>query len=226
MRETDLFPPLKTYLEGQGYKVASEVKGCDIVARKGEEMIIIEMKTRFSLALVYQGIKRREVSDSVYLAVPLPAGKRTLPNLGNVKHLLRRLGLGLLQVRFLKTKTLIEPVLHPGDYEPYKKHKKQRAILREIDSRYAELDIAGSPNSGPRMTAYRQEALVIARILSSSGSLSPGEIRKKGTGNKTQRILSSNLYGWFIREKRGVYSLSREGIEALERFPKLPNPPG
>ena len=55
MKENQLFPPLKTYLEGQGYRVHSEVKNCDLVARKGDEMLIVETKLRLSLQLLLQG---------------------------------------------------------------------------------------------------------------------------------------------------------------------------
>lgn len=226
MRETDLFHPLKTYLEGQGYKVSSEVKGCDIVARKEDELIIVEMKTRFSLALVLQGVKRKELTDSVYLCAPVPPGKRVLPNLAKIRLLLRRLGIGLIQVRFLKTRTVVEVLLHPENSPPVRRHKRRNALIREIDGRYAELDIGGSPSSGPRMTAYRQEAIKIARFLSASGTLPPRKLKELGAGEKTQRILNSNYYGWFIREGRGLYSLSPEGLEALQGFPEVPANPG
>ena len=71
MRETELYPPLKAFLEAQGYAVKGEVEGCDIAAVRGDEPpVIVEMKTRFSLSLVLQGIQRQGVSDRVYLAVP------------------------------------------------------------------------------------------------------------------------------------------------------------
>ena len=75
MRETDLYPPVKAFLEAQGYAVKSEVEGCDVVAIRGEEPpVIVELKAVFSLALVFQGIARQSVADNVYLAVPpLPA---------------------------------------------------------------------------------------------------------------------------------------------------------
>jgi len=32
MLETDLYPPVKAFLEGQGYDVKGEVQDCDVVA--------------------------------------------------------------------------------------------------------------------------------------------------------------------------------------------------
>ena len=71
MREQDLYPPIKAFLEAQGYEVKAEVDGCDVVAmRRPDAPVIVEMKTAFSLALVLQGIARQGLFDDVYLAVP------------------------------------------------------------------------------------------------------------------------------------------------------------
>ena len=71
MRETTLYRPVKAFLEAQGYAVKGEVTGCDLVAIRGDEPpVIVELKTSFSLSLVFQGIVRQDLSDTVYLAVP------------------------------------------------------------------------------------------------------------------------------------------------------------
>ena len=50
MRETDLYPPVKAFLEAQGYTVKGEVEGCDVVALRGDEPpVVVELKTAFSL---------------------------------------------------------------------------------------------------------------------------------------------------------------------------------
>ena len=68
--ESDLYAPVKALLEGQGYVVKGEVRGCDVVAvRGGEPPVIVELKRAFGLALVLQGVDRLAVSDRVYLAV-------------------------------------------------------------------------------------------------------------------------------------------------------------
>ena len=52
IRETDLYEPVKRYLEHQGYTVNAEVAGCDVTARKDDELVLIELKTSFSTALL------------------------------------------------------------------------------------------------------------------------------------------------------------------------------
>ncbi|MDP1575790.1 MAG: hypothetical protein Q8L76_03365, partial [Cypionkella sp.] len=72
MKEADLYPDLKAYLEAQGYVVKGEVGACDILARRGREpAVVVEMKLSFSLALVMQGVARQALFDDVYLAVPV-----------------------------------------------------------------------------------------------------------------------------------------------------------
>jgi hypothetical protein len=41
MAETDLYLPIKRYLEWQGFTVKAEVKGCDVVAIRGDETPVI-----------------------------------------------------------------------------------------------------------------------------------------------------------------------------------------
>ena len=54
--EATLYAPVKLFLERLGYEVKGEVRGCDLVARRGDEPpVIVELKLRFNLALVLQG---------------------------------------------------------------------------------------------------------------------------------------------------------------------------
>ena len=99
LNETDLYAPIKRLLEEQGYTVRAEVDRCDLVAvRGGEPPVIVELKRRFALSLLYQGIERQRVTDAVYLAVAAPSGRKALAiwnrKRGAVLQLCRRLGLG------------------------------------------------------------------------------------------------------------------------------------
>lgn len=217
MREQDLFDPVKTYLVGQGYQVNGEVLQCDITARRGSELVVVELKRSVTVSLLVQGIRRQEIADAVYLAVPVSIGRRTIPNYGGVRALLRRLGLGLILVHFLKTKTKIEIALQPGPHEARRRNRRRQIVIREIDGRYAELNVGGSPSTTTRMTAYRQCALLIAYHLSRLETASPAQLRALGTGEKTGGILSQNHYGWFSRVSRGIYRLDPAGHEALRR---------
>jgi hypothetical protein len=220
-READLHEPLAVYLQGQGYTVHAEVRNCDLVARKGEELLVVELKQRMSLALLVQATARKEITESVYVAVPVPPGRKTPPNFKGVKQLLRRLEIGCILVDRMKTKTRVRVVLHPLPFHERGKPSRRRAILREIDGRYGEFNRAGEPVTTERITAYKQEALKIAALLEERDILSPRQLRGLGAGGKTQEILSANLYGWFDHPRRGAYRLNCAGREALQHYRRV-----
>ncbi len=101
--EAALYSPVKQFLERQGYEVKGEVRGCDLVARRGDEPpVIVELKLRFNLPLVLQGVDRLALTERVYLAVPRPErharGGPLAPERPEIRKLCRRLGLGLMLV--------------------------------------------------------------------------------------------------------------------------------
>ncbi|MEX2445341.1 MAG: DUF2161 family putative PD-(D/E)XK-type phosphodiesterase [Alkalispirochaeta sp.] len=223
MRESDLYVPLKHWLEGQGYRVSAEVRDCDLVARAlaaDEDPVILELKTRMSLDLIAQGVRRQEISPSVYLAIPLAGSRGRLRNARTVVPVLRRLELGLIFVRFLRTGTRIEVHLHPTPAHRTARPSRRRAILQEIDGRYAELNRAGQTSREERFSAYRQRTIRVAALMRDSDrdALTPSQLRVLGAPDTVQQILSRNHYGWFDRVSRGVYRLNGAGRRALERY--------
>ena len=67
----------------------------------------------------------------------------------------------------------------------------------------------------PIMTAYRQQALACAAALS-RGPSRPRDL--KGSIPDAPKILLRNVYGWFVRQERGLYALSEQGRAALSRW--------
>ena len=221
MKETELFAPVKYYLENQGYEVKGEVLSCDITATKGDELVVVELKTSFTLKLVLQAIRHQEAVDSVYVAVPVPSGKRYPPNFKDVCRLLKRLELGLILVYFLKKRTRVEIALHPVPYKRTRNLRHRRSLIREIDGRYRNFNQGGSRVTDEKITAYKQRAIEIACCLESLGQASPVRLRDMGTAINTRAILADNYYGWFERVSRGVYALHTLGKKALENYPEL-----
>lgn len=218
MKETDVAIPVENYLSELGYVVRSEVNSCDITATKGDELLVVECKKAISLKLIYQALDRQEFSDSVYIAVPLLSGKK-IPHRKHLLRLLKRLEMGLILVHILKTKTRVEVVLDPREYRRIRRHKKRAAILREIESRSENYNTGGT--RGKVMTAYKESALQVARLLLEHGPLSAKGLRELGSVEKTYSILYKNFYGWFCKgEKRGEYLITAAGEEAVKAFEK------
>ncbi len=218
IRETDLYAPLKSFLEGQGYEVKSEIGAADIVAmRAEEEPLIVEMKTGFSLSVVHQAIARQAISDLVYIAVPRGSGRVFRKTLKANISLCRRLGLGLITIR-LKDGT-IETHTDPGPYAPRKSKVRKAALLREFARR------TGDPNTGGStrrtlMTAYRQDALRCLQILNTNGPTKAAHVAKASGVEKARRIMADNHYGWFDRVETGIYAVSVAGKKALTEYQK------
>lgn len=209
MKETDLYPPIKRFLEAQGYAAKAEIGGCDVLAiRAGEPPVIVELKTGFSLKLLLQGIDRQAVTDAVYLAIAEP--KRSLRN--DLVKLCRRLGLGLLTVRG----ETVEAVCDPAPYAPRKSAPRKAMLLKEFANRVGDPNDGGSTRK-PLMTAYRQDALRLAHSLG-GGPMKVKLLREQTNISRAQGILRGDVYGWFQRVERGIYGLTPKGTSALDDY--------
>ena len=218
-RESDLYPPVKAFLEAQGYEVKGEVGGCDAVGtRGGEPPVIVELKLQFNLALVLQGVDRLSLTDRVYLAVPRPRGRRG-PAVSayhrHVRKLCRRLGLGLMTVE--TTPPGVEVLHDPEPYHPRKKTERLGRLLGEHARR------AGDPTRGgvtrtPIVTAYRQEALRCALLIRDDRCGSLKALRETGVVPNASRILQRDVYGWFHRVERATYALTERAARDIARF--------
>lgn len=217
MKETDLYAPIKTYLENQGYTVKAEVKDCDVVAiRDDAPPVVIELKLSLSITLLMQGIDRQAITDSVYVAVPAGKGKRWASQVKDAVKLCRRLGLGLIVVRFDAATPSVLVHCDPGGYQPRKIKKRKDALLMEFERRAGDHNVGGQVKR-KIITAYRQDALRIAVALAQAPN-KPRILAVELGLPKAATILQSDHYGWFERIERGVYGLRPSGHEALKTY--------
>jgi hypothetical protein len=218
--EAALYSPVKQFLERQGYEVKGEVRGCDLVARRGAEPpVIVELKLRFNLPLVLQGIDRLALTERVYLAVPRPErqarGGPLAPERPEIRKLCRRLGFGLILVGL--TRKTVEILEEPVPYRPRQAKSRALRLLDEFSRRIGDANVGGAVGV-PLVTAYRQDALRCARVLAHGGPMPVGRLRTAAGVPRAARILQRNVYGWFDRIERGTYRLTPEGDQALSRF--------
>jgi len=210
--ETALYPPVKTFLEMQGYEVKAEIGPADVMAcREGDPPVIVELKLGFSLALFHQAIVRQTICDAVYVAVPRGRGRPFQKSLLENRKLCRLLGLGLLTVRL--DDGLVEAHLDPAPYAPRKSPTRAARLLREFEKREGDPNVGGT--RGGVMTAYRQDAMKCAAFLAQAGPTKGAEVAKATGVVRATRMMADNHYGWFERVEKGIYGLSTNGRKAV-----------
>ncbi|WP_424944358.1 DUF2161 domain-containing phosphodiesterase [Aliiroseovarius crassostreae] len=210
--ETDLYAPVKTWLETLGYEVKSEVSGADVVAlRDGQDPLVVELKTGFSLTLLQQAVARQAISDHVYVAVPRWAGKAGWRAFKGNIGLCRRLGLGVLSVRLKDG--FVQLHCDPAPFQPRKSKVKSARLLGEFARREGDPNIGGT--NGKIVTAYRQDAEKLATHLAEHGPMKGADLAKATGIAKATTMMAANHYGWFERVGRGIYGLTDVGRAAI-----------
>jgi hypothetical protein len=215
--ETNLYLPVKLFLERLGFQVKGEIGGCDLVALSADcppIVIIGELKLAFNLELVLQGVDRAGACDEVWLAVRSAANGRGREHDSRVHKLCRRLGFGLLVVH---ARGGVEIVVSPSAPMSRRDQRRRSRLVDEHRKRQGD-PTAGGGSRQPIMTAYRQQALACASALA-SGSQRVRDLRQSVPD--APKILQGNVYGWFVREERGIYALTEAGRGALERWPAV-----
>ena len=212
--ESSLYLPVKRFLEKLGFEVKGEVCGCDLVAlERGSPTAVVigELKLTFTLDLVLQAVDRSAACDEIWLAVRASRRGRGRESDPRVKKLCRLLGLGLLSVMASgKVEVLVEPV----PWRPRRDAKRRSRIVDEHRRRRGD-PAAGGSTRQPIMTAYRQQALACAAAMANAPAR-PRDL--KASAPDAPKILLNNVYGWFVRVERGVYTLSEAGRAALVRW--------
>ncbi len=216
MPETDLYLPVKRHLEAQGYTVKAEIKGCDVVALRGDELpVIVELKQSMTLALLYQAVDRLTVAEHVYVAVARP--KRGVAMVA--AKLCRRLGLGLIVVTASGS---VEVVADPVPYVPRANTKRRGLLLKEFNARSGDPNLGGSTRK-PVMTAYRQDAVKCLEHLKINGHSRPRDVKAATQVDRAAAIMRDNVYGWFQKLQRGIYGLSDFGHAVQAPIPTKPH---
>jgi hypothetical protein len=169
------------------------------------------MKLSFTLDLVLQAVDRSSACDEIWLAVRASRRGRGREHDPRVRKLCRLLGLGLLGV---SAKGKVEVLVEPVPWRPRRDAKRRSRIVEEHRRRVGDPAMGGSTRQ-PIMTAYRQQALACAAVLSRAPAR-PRDL--KGDVPEAPKILLRNVYGWFVRVERGLYTLSEAGEAALVRW--------
>jgi len=210
--EHHMYPVLKQYFEDLDFTVKAEVKDIDLVAKKEDLLLLVELKESLNTSLMAQGIKRSSLGELVYLAIPRPS-KKVLrsKNFKDKCLILKHLELGLLLVDIRENK--VEVLLDPKHHQVRKQKKKKQALLKEFSLRKTQLN-TGGVSKQKIITAYKELALETLYLLK-DGPKTTKELRVKTKRKKVVSILQKNYYGWFERVSRGLYQITDLGMQAL-----------
>lgn len=221
MRESDLYAPIREWLIKREFQPKAEVRDMDIMALKGDTLLVVELKNTLNLEVILQAVDRQKLADIVYIGVPKKGKALFTKRWRMLIHLLKRLELGLLLVSFMEGRGYVEEAVEPVPFNRNQSRararKRKELALTEYHRRHGDHNTAGVSKT-KLMTAYRENALLIALYLSQRGPLSPKQLRELGTGPKTRDILYENFYGWFTSVQRGIYALSEDGHRALTQY--------
>lgn len=206
--ETDLYPPVKAWLETLGYEVKSEIGPVDVMAlREGADPLVVELKAGFSLTLLQQAVARQAVTEDVYVAVPRWSGKPGWRAFKGNVGLCRRLGLGVLSVRLADG--FVQVHADPATFHPRKSPQRRARLLKEFAARAGDPNLGGT--RGRITTAYKQDCARIQAHLAQHGPARGAEIARATGVTRATRIMYDNHLGWFTRLGSGVYDLSETG---------------
>lgn len=218
MKESDLYPPLKHFLQSQDYEVKGEVNGCDVLAVRAQETpVIVELKLSLNLDVILQAVDRILLSPNVYIGVPSDC-KALKRKRKRIIKLLKMLGLGLMTINYKKDKGLVKVLLDPGTYRPKQSKYRQTRLLAEFTKRHGDPNLGGTATKMGIMTAYRQSAIAIAKFLQEHGPSKASHVSAALDEPKARSILYRNVYGWFEKESRGIYTLSQTGRKQIEHW--------
>lgn len=151
MRESDLFPPVREWLERQGYTVYVERFDADVIGAKGSELTVVELKLHFGGKLFAQLEDRARWADYVLGAVPIKPDRTDR---------LKYCGFGLLVVSNGRARQVAKARPQPWD-----RHKRHDYRLKKLASENpaGPNDLAGLPSC----TQLRRQRLANAKPFTS-----------------------------------------------------------
>ena len=218
------------WLEALGADVYQEV-ACsggvaDIVARRGAELWIVEVKTSFSLALLFQALERRREAHRVFIAAPYSK------NLRDVAAVCEELGIGVLEVRLPDAEW--DPARHSDSRlaEYYSPMVREVVLSRRWNTRPVRLALelkpehkthakAGAIGGGGRWTPFRDTCEQLGHLVRRE----PGITLKAAIDGikhhyRTAASARGSLATWIEKGKVAGVELRKSPAGIAQLFPK------
>ncbi len=211
IKESDLYAPVRDYLQDLGYFVNGEINSCDIVAQKSDEMLVVELKKSLNLEVILQATERQKIADTVYIAVLKPKNIFKNKKYKRICHLLRRLEIGLMLVTIKPEGSRIEIVQTAEVFDRIKSRQMNQKKRKQVELEFGKrkTQTTGGVTKTKITTAYREEAVVIAKAIELAGPSTPKSLQYlEIPARRIQNILYGNYYGWFERVETGIYNIT------------------
>lgn len=230
--ETILAPFAKTMLVEMGYEVRSELHHIDIVGRDSDGLFhAVELKKNFGLDVINQGLRSQAWAGMASIVVPAPNKKTSQKSAGAIKkirewrRLCSRLDIGLYIVDDLDTGT---PVLRMVSLpKRISNGRLRKSLEKEFSGRSEDLNIGGSTGVC-LFTAFTEKSCKVARHfldealrIRSNPHLKSRDVAEKTGVPTANNLLYVNIFGWYRRIGRGVYTLDVANILAEKSLYKI-----
>lgn len=206
IKETDLFPPVKEWLESQEFTVYSEVmeksshSRADVVGIRGPLLVVVELKTTLSLDLIEQAVNWIGKAHYIWVATPQTKSPQRM-----AERILRHYGIGQVDVEY----ALVS--YQPMKYgwvarEGYIRPKLHRRITNELRDAITEEHKDGLPGGhqgGGYVTNYSQTIGRVKRHLqhlrkSTRAHQTPG-------GWATVKEILDHVETHYMQPRQGLY---------------------
>jgi len=154
MRESELFPPVRKWLESRGAVVYVEHFDADVIGILDGRLIVVELKTCFSRGLFDQLQQRARWADEVWAAIPTFDSTKKYGGL-------RSFGFGLLDVRDGKLRQRIKAKPQPFNWHKMRAYRSKKLLSLPCAG---PNDLAGLP----ACTALREQRIaagIISRVF-------------------------------------------------------------
>lgn len=222
--ERDLFEPIKTFFEEQGYVCDGEVNDIDIFMQKEDDSVAVELKQTLDFRAIQQAALRQKIVETVYIGTFMPKDRNSSPFRDKL-YILKRLGIGLIAVskRSRNVTVLSEPVVSELSVFQARNKGKKKALEKEFQRRRIKSN-TGGVTGVKLLTRYREDALLVLNALFVlGGEAAPKDVKRLSFVDKASNILRDNHYGWFSRVRNGVYSITDSGYQALDEYEETIN---
>ncbi len=221
MPETDLYLPVKRFIEGLGFEVKGEVGGCDVLAlRDGDPpvLVVCELKQTFKTS---NSSCRRWTAPWRWTKSGSQRGSRNAAQDARTMRGSAISAAGWASGCWRRKREPGRDSAQPRRVLTTQGSPASVALVEEHRRRRGD-PVAGGGSKQPVMTAYRQGALACAAAMV-DGPKRPRDL--KPIFEKAPAMLRDNVYQWFTRVDRGLYGLTDAGHAALARWPQAPAHP-